>query len=377
MSVRYVEAKIRKMKKTFKHLKKATLESLEKYRIPVNRVAETLRSLSADGDDDHKLFTEKHMSVFEEAGSNSVLIGHLDFNMDYLSYHLLDCVIHEFQLEDVKVQMEAYKSDVQKFRVKVPLTVFCRAKSRTGIKFSSEFKEVVAEFPHPSGLSLENMEQFRKKYTTHYNLRDCSMILAGVSSHDSSFVSTWLIPQSVVDALKKTLPRVVFEEHSVSKFSVAGVCVYRCHKISRCVFVFAIMVKKLNKNCLFSDAEEDDYSFVENPSKDFFCPVMMDLLLQPHLTSCCGKHVSQDAVRQLKKEGKGCPLCNKSQWKTMLSIHYLRQVTELRVFCRDSECDWQGELSQLEGHMQSNHGLGCNFTSRSKLTCRFLFNCAI
>ena len=115
MGVRYVEAKIRKMKKLFKHLKKATVENLEKYRIPVNRVAETLRSLSADGDDDHKLFTETHMSVFEEAGSNSVLIGHLDFNMDHFSYHLLDCVIHEFKLEDVKVQMEAYKSDVQKF----------------------------------------------------------------------------------------------------------------------------------------------------------------------------------------------------------------------------------------------------------------------
>ena len=56
----------------------------------------------------------------------------------------------------------------------------------------------------------------------------------------------------------------------------------------------------------------------------------------------------------------------------MLSIHYFRQVTELRVFCRDSECDWQGELSQLERHMQSNHGLGCNFTSMSDLTRRFL-----
>ena len=111
---------------------------------------------------------------------------------------------------------------------------------------------------------------------------------------------------------------------------------------------------------IFSEAEDDDYLFVENPSKDFFCPVTMDLLLQPHLTSCCGKHISQEAVRKVKKDGKGCPLCKREQWTTMLNLHYLRQVTELRVFCRVSHCDWQGELLQLEHHMQSHHGLNVN-----------------
>ena len=151
--------------------------------------------------------------------------------MDYLSYHILDCVIKEFQLGDVKAQMEAYKLNLQKFRVKVPLTVFCRAKGRRSIKFSSEFKEVVVEFHHPHEMSLECLEQFRINYSTHYNLRDCSMILAGINTINSTFVSTWLISKSIADGLKKSLPRVVFEEHSVSKFSVAGDCVYR-HKIS-------------------------------------------------------------------------------------------------------------------------------------------------
>ena len=114
------------------------------------------------------------------------------------------------------------------------------------------------------------------------------------------------------------------------------------------------------KVAFFSEAEDDYYRFVENPSRDFFCPVTMDLMLQPHLTSCCGKHISQEAVRKLKKDGRGCPLCKREQWNTMLSLHFLRQVTELRVFCQDPHCDWQGELSQLEQHMQSYHGLSVN-----------------
>ena len=39
----------------------------------------------------------------------------------------------------------------------------------------------------------------------------------------------------------------------------------------------------------------------------------------------------------------------------MLSKHFQRQVNELRVFCRheDKGCGWQGELSDLERHVQS------------------------
>ena len=233
VSIQYVEAKIRKIKKQFNHLKKATVENLERYNIPVERVVNTLRLLSADDNGDHKLFTESHMSIFEQAGSNSVLIGHLDFNTDHLSYHVLEYIIHEFQMGKVMVQMETYKSELQKFQMKVPLSIFCQVKKRSSIKFSSEFKDVVAEFPHKAQPSLETVEQFRKEYAAHYKLRDCSVALAGINSHGSSFICSWLIPQSVVDKLKKTLPREVFEENSASRFSVSGACVYHDHIKSR------------------------------------------------------------------------------------------------------------------------------------------------
>ena len=101
-------------------------------------------------------------------------------------------------------------------------------------------------------------------------------------------------------------------------------------------------------------APSDD-QFVEDPSYDFFCPVQADLLLQPHLTSCCGNHLSQEAVIRLQREGNACPLCTTRHWSSMLNKNFRRQVNALRVFChhKNRGCGWQGKLSDLERHVQS------------------------
>ena len=99
---------------------------------------------------------------------------------------------------------------------------------------------------------------------------------------------------------------------------------------------------------------EEDYLFVEQPSKDFFCPVTYSLLLQPHLTSCCGNHISQEAS-SIQREGGACPLCNTHPWNTMFSKHFRRQVKLLQVFCcyENRGCEWQGELARYEEHILS------------------------
>ena len=111
--------------------------------------------------------------------------------------------------------------------------------------------------------------------------------------------------------------------------------------------------------------EDKDYSFIEQPSDDFFCPVTFGLLLQPHLTSCCGKHLSQEATTRIQIEGGDCPLCKTPRWSTVLNKHFQRQVNALHVFCRheDRGCGWHGELSDLECHIQS-----CPMTDRPLMT---------
>ena len=104
-----------------------------------------------------------------------------------------------------------------------------------------------------------------------------------------------------------------------------------------------------------ASSTEQEYHFVEQPSEDFFCPVTLDLLLQPHLTPCCGKHLSQEAATRIEGEGGSCPMCKESHLNTVLDKRFRRQVNELRVFCHheDRGCGWQGELSDLKRHVQS------------------------
>ena len=102
-------------------------------------------------------------------------------------------------------------------------------------------------------------------------------------------------------------------------------------------------------------SSEEDYLFVKQPSKDYFCPVTFGLLLQPHLTSCCGNHISQEAASRIQREGGACPLCNTHPLSTVLNKHFQRQVKSVHVFCRhdDRGCGWQGELANFDSHVQS------------------------
>ena len=95
-----------------------------------------------------------------------------------------------------------------------------------------------------------------------------------------------------------------------------------------------------------------DFDFVERPSQDFFCPVSLELLLEPQQTSCCGNHISLDAATKLQKEARTCPMCSAEKWSTVLDKYHRRKVHEVRVRCchKSFGCEWVGELNGLESH---------------------------
>ena len=118
-----------------------------------------------------------------------------------------------------------------------------------------------------------------------------------------------------------------------------------------------------------SSAEEFD--FVEEPSRDFFCPVTLDLLREPHQTLCCGNHISPEAITTLQESGKPCPLCKKAGLKTLPDQFFKRQVNALKVCClhKSAGCPWVGELGGLERHLSAGSAEGeCKF---EEIACEF------
>ena len=102
------------------------------------------------------------------------------------------------------------------------------------------------------------------------------------------------------------------------------------------------------------DASQD-YDFVEQPDQDFYCPVSLEILLEPQQTDCCGQHISQKAADRLIKEGKPCPLCKDENFTTHQDKYFNRKVKQLKVCCphKKSGCVWVGELGDLNQHSTS------------------------
>lgn len=104
-----------------------------------------------------------------------------------------------------------------------------------------------------------------------------------------------------------------------------------------------------------ANSPETEYDFVVQPDQDYFCPVSLDVLCEPQQTSCCGQHISKQAVRLLLSKGKPCPLCKSETFTVHDDKYFLRKVKELKVRCpyKMSGCTWEGELGDLDLHITS------------------------
>ena len=219
--------KIEILKKKFNGLKKATRECLEKHKILVQDVAEVLTSLSPDDDECNRIFLESHIKAFATAINNSELFMTMNFHWNYLDPSLLNHLVTELELVEVKPDMTMYQSELQQFRIKTPLNLFHQTQKKKKLKFSPGFKEMVAEFELPNDVSLEVVEQFRQEYASHFKLHEFAMMVADARS--GSFIITWFIPESVAEKLKGNVPVQILRKYSVTTLTVAGVCVY-CDK---------------------------------------------------------------------------------------------------------------------------------------------------
>ena len=110
-----------------------------------------------------------------------------------------------------------------------------------------------------------------------------------------------------------------------------------------------------------------DYDFVDAPPKLLECPVCLLTLRDPHVTSCCGHKFCQLCIGRVKRDGKPCPLCNEPTFTTFLHKKLVHEVNALVVHCPQKEvgCEWQGELGQLEQHLNPGAGVsssgGCGY----------------
>ena len=123
------------------------------------------------------MFLKENHKALRQCEDHLELFGSLNFYWNYLAYDLLDHLIgelvkkHNF-FETVSAEMVMYKKELQEFRKRTPLDLFCQ----TGT-FSLDddpppgFRKMVVKFDWPQTATLEDVETFRRRYTISYDLQ--------------------------------------------------------------------------------------------------------------------------------------------------------------------------------------------------------------
>ncbi len=105
-----------------------------------------------------------------------------------------------------------------------------------------------------------------------------------------------------------------------------------------------------------------DIEFVGEVPERFICNICTKVLRDPHLTGCCGQHFCESCLTHWfnKHKSKTCPHCREKNLAHMQNKALKREISELKVCCtlRREGCKWQGELGQLQVHLNSNTGCG-------------------
>ena len=107
---------------------------------------------------------------------------------------------------------------------------------------------------------------------------------------------------------------------------------------------------------------DDVIKFVEPLPDELQCPLCLEFLKEPTLTSCCGHHFCRECINRAITRSHVCPLCNNQGFQTLLNKEKQRLVNTLKVYCKwkSQGCEWVGELGRLEHHLDVEEGdCGC------------------
>ena len=98
-----------------------------------------------------------------------------------------------------------------------------------------------------------------------------------------------------------------------------------------------------------------DCQFTEKPPQylQTHCPICFLVLREPFQVTCCGKSFCRACIERLAEENQPCSICNQCIYSSFQNKGLQQPLYGFQVSCsnKESGCDWQGELKQLDEHL--------------------------
>ena len=92
--------------------------------------------------------------------------------------------------------------------------------------------------------------------------------------------------------------------------------------------------------------------------------------------TCCGKSFCKECIGKIKARSQPCPTCKQDNFEFFSNKGLQQPLYGFAVFCSNKEkgCVWEGELGQLDQHINSNPDkekqlVGCVYTNIACLFC--------
>ena len=204
------------------------MELLEKKEICIKDIILELTELPASEKSEHKLFFEEHLRdlwQYTQFGEYKPLFSRLNDYWNYLSPQLLYHLMRTYFIG--MKELELYDVQLFYFRNQTLLTLFCQV-DKEYKEPPKGFSTIVLKFKtdHIAGdPTLEHVEEFRRKYASHYRLRDFALMLVA-KGEIGSFIITFMVPISLTERLQNNIPVETLEEFGVTQVAISGICFY-------------------------------------------------------------------------------------------------------------------------------------------------------
>ena len=218
---------IKQLEKTFDAVALHAQDDMMKNNVKVQELRYSVVRLPGDLKSEHHFFVKEAKAELRKAESvDDIFLVTGDY-WDFLNYSLLEHLVDRHASEEVKKEMAEYVEQVKVFRRDTPLQLFSKVYKRKPRKVDEKFRKMVTEHKMDwDTATLEDVERFRNDMNSELSLSVFSLSLAVVVR--GSVEITWLVPQSVVAYIQKSIKpsSPCMRKHHVMKLTIDGFICY-------------------------------------------------------------------------------------------------------------------------------------------------------
>ena len=222
-----VERRIKLLTKWFERLRKETLEQIKDDGVAVSDLCDEVSSLNALAiDKSIKTFVKDIMKLLSDSDTHELVFRYLNTYWSYLSYHLLEKLIRDYEMDDLEKKMEEFKAEVMEFMEETPVKVYAAAQI-TDVETPNGFVKFVSYHKYPKHSLLKCVEDIRRKFGTQYKFEEYALMLS--TALPQSIEIVWFIPESVVQhvvQVTSTVETATFRKLMLMKIECNGKTIY-------------------------------------------------------------------------------------------------------------------------------------------------------